>query len=91
MNMIRKTVLLVAAILMGLTAQARERMCFDKGWQFILADSVQMSDVDYNDSFWRRLDVPHDWAREGDFYAGNPSGAGGGALPGGIGYQPSGH
>ena len=84
--MIRKTVLLVAAILMGLTAQARERMCFDKGWQFILADSVQMSDVDYNDSFWRRLDVPHDWAREGDFYAGNPSGAGGGALPGGIGW-----
>ena len=86
MNMIRKTVLLVAVVLMGLTAQARERMCFDKGWRFILADSVQMSDVSYNDSFWRCLDVPHDWAREGDFYAGNPSGAGGGALPGGIGW-----
>ena len=86
MNMIRKTVFLVAAILMGLTAQARERMSFDKGWLFILADSVQMSDVSYNDSFWRRLDVPHDWAIEGDFYAGNPSGAGGGALPGGIGW-----
>ena len=45
-----------------------------------------MSEVDYNDSFWRRLDVPHDWAIEGDFYVGNPSGAGGGALPGGIGW-----
>ena len=45
-----------------------------------------MSQVDYNDSFWRRLDVPHDWAIEGDFYAGNPSGAGGGALPGGVGW-----
>ena len=45
-----------------------------------------MSQVDYDDSGWRRLDVPHDWAIEGDFYAGNPSGAGGGALPGGIGW-----
>ena len=34
----------------------------------------------------RTLDLPHDWAIEGDFYAGNPSGAGGGALPGGIGW-----
>ena len=32
------------------------------------------------------LCLPHDWAIEGDFYAGNPSGAGGGALPGGIGW-----
>ncbi|MBQ9215536.1 MAG: DUF4982 domain-containing protein [Prevotella sp.] len=84
--MIRKTMLLVSAILMGLTAQARERKCFDKDWLFILADSVQMSDACYNDSFWRRLDVPHDWAREGDFFVGNPSGAGGGALPGGVGW-----
>ena len=45
-----------------------------------------MSKVEYNDSWWRKLDVPHDWAIEGDFYAGNPSGAGGGALPGGIGW-----
>ena len=45
-----------------------------------------MANPDYNDSFWRLLDVPHDWAIEGDFYAGNPSGAGGGALPGGIGW-----
>ena len=52
----------------------------------MLADSVQMSAVGYNDSWWRKLDVPHDWAIEGDFYVGNPSGAGGGALPGGIGW-----
>jgi len=45
-----------------------------------------MANPDYDDSSWRRLDVPHDWAIEGDFYAGHPSGAGGGALPGGIGW-----
>ena len=76
----------MAAALMGLTAQARERQCFDKDWRFILADTATMAKADYNDGFWRRLDLPHDWAIEGDFYAGNPSGAGGGALPGGIGW-----
>ena len=86
MMMNRKTLLVLALTLAGLTAQARERQNFDKDWRFVLADSAQMSEVDYNDSFWRRLDVPHDWAIEGDFYAGNPSGAGGGALPGGIGW-----
>ena len=83
--MLRK-VILVTFVLIGLTAQARERQCFDKDWRFVLADSAQMSKTDYDDSRWRVLDVPHDWAIEGDFYAGNPSGAGGGALPGGIGW-----
>ena len=74
-------------VLCGLTtAQARDRQNFDRNWRFALADSIQMSQVDYDDSGWRCLDVPHDWAIEGDFYAGNPSGAGGGALPGGIGW-----
>ena len=72
--------------LVGVTAQARERQNFDKDWRFVLGDSAQMSKADYNDSWWRQLDVPHDWAIEGDFYVGNPSGAGGGALPGGIGW-----
>ena len=68
------------------TSQARERQCFDADWRFILADSTQMANADYNDSHWRKLSLPHDWAIEGDFYAGNPSGAGGGALPGGVGW-----
>ena len=68
------------------TVQARERKCFDADWRFVLADSAHMAEVDYNDSHWRKLSLPHDWAIEGDFYAGNPSGAGGGALPGGVGW-----
>ena len=77
----------LVCVLCGLTTiQARQRQNFDADWLFILADTARMSQVDYNDSFWRRLDLPHDWAIEGDFYAGNPSGAGGGALPGGIGW-----
>ena len=52
----------------------------------MFGDSAQMAEVNYDDSHWRRLNVPHDWAREGDFYVSNPSGAGGGALPGGVGW-----
>ena len=75
-----------SVVLIGLTAQARDRQNFDAGWRFILADSVQMSSQTYNDGHWRILNLPHDWAIEGDFFVGNPSGAGGGALPGGIGW-----
>ena len=50
------------------TAQARDRQNFDTDWRFILADTASMANPDYDDSFWRRLDVPHDWAIEGDFY-----------------------
>ena len=69
-----------------LAAEAREVRNFDNDWLFILADSAQMRETGYNDSHWRALDLPHDWAIEGDFLASNPSGAGGGALPGGIGW-----
>ena len=76
--------LVIMAIACGATA--RERINFDKEWRFALADSVQMSALDYNDSKWHTLNVPHDWAIEGDFSASAPSGNSGGALPGGIGW-----
>ena len=77
---------LTIMLLCSITAQARQHQNFDAGWLFVLADSVQMSRPEYNDRHWRRLDLPHDWAVEGDFMASNPSGAGGGALPGGVGW-----
>ena len=78
--------ILACAIGCILTAQARDRQNFDNGWRFVLADSAQMSKTDYHDTHWRALNLPHDWAVEGDFLCSNPSGAGGGALPGGIGW-----
>ncbi len=59
---------------------------FNKGWHFALGDCPQAAEPNYNDSSWRLLDLPHDWAIEGDFSFDNPSGPGGGALPGGIGW-----
>ena len=82
----KKSFIAIIAILCSLVSTARERVCFDSDWKFMLGDSVQMASVEYNDAHWRTLDVPHDWAIEGDFRADNPSGASGGALPGGIGW-----
>ncbi len=67
-------------------AYAREHLNIDSSWRFTLGDSVQMSSTTYDDSSWRLLDLPHDWAIEGDFSVSNPSGASGGALPGGVGW-----
>lgn len=83
-----KRLFLVTAffVFVALFLSARERKCFDEGWRFTLGDSASMANANYNDAMWRLLDLPHDWAIEGDFLASNPSGASGGALPGGIGW-----
>ena len=72
--------------LFALPLSAREHRSFDRGWLFTLSDSTEMYQPSYSDGHWRRLNLPHDWAIEGDFSPSNPSGAGGGALPGGIGW-----
>ena len=69
------------------SVSARETVNFNQGWKFALdSDSPANAEPGFNDSGWRTLDLPHDWAIEGDFDQSNPSGTGGGALPGGIGW-----
>lgn len=75
---------LVACLPMG--GHAMERQLWDAQWRFALADSPEMAQLSYDDSAWRVLNLPHDWAIEGNFYVKNPSGAVGGALPGGVGW-----
>ena len=85
-SMMKCVISVLMAVMAVLTAGARERMSFDTDWRFVLGDEKSMAQRGYDDSQWRQLNVPHDWAIEGDFSAGNPSGAGGGALPGGVGW-----
>lgn len=59
---------------------------FDNGWRFSLNANDGASKTSFDDSAWRLLNLPHDWAIEGSFSKDNPSGTGGGALPGGIGW-----
>ena len=67
---------------------AREIENFNGHWKFSLNVGAKENPEapEYDDSGWRKLNLPHDWAIEGDFDEHNPSGTGGGALPGGIGW-----
>lgn len=68
------------------SSSPRERQDFNAGWRFRLGDEPEAASPGFDDSGWRQLDLPHDWAIEGDFSRDNPSGTGGGALPGGVGW-----
>ena len=67
---------------------AREVENFNGDWKFSLNVGAKENPEapKYDDSGWRKLNLPHDWAIEGDFDEHNPSGTSGGALPGGIGW-----
>jgi beta-galactosidase len=78
--------LVVGAAAAPLASQERSRVDFDRGWRFHLGDVAHGEAPTLDDSGWRVLDLPHDWSIEGEFSEKNPAGAGGGALPGGIGW-----
>jgi beta-galactosidase len=71
----------------SVTAQSsRVTTSFDADWRFIKGDPANAEQASFDDSAWRRLDVPHDWSIEGPFDAKNPTGGGGGFLPSGVGW-----
>lgn len=63
----------------------RETHNFDFGWKFFKGQAQGAEKIDYDDSQWRDLDVPHDWSIEGSFAENNAGGENGGFLPLGIG------
>jgi len=67
---------------------ARERLVtnFCEGWKFNMGDVSKAGEATFNDSAWRKLNLPHDWSIEGTFSKDYPAGVNGGALPGGIGW-----
>lgn len=80
---------LVGACTPGADNNINDRVSFNDDWKFYLqeaSDSTDYASLAYDDSGWRKLDLPHDWAIEGSFNEDNPSGTGGGALPGGTGW-----
>lgn len=66
--------------------KARITEDFNKDWKFHLGDIPKAEGIQFDDSGWRKLNLPHDWSIEGQFGNDNPSGVGGGALPGGTGW-----
>ncbi|MBL7152594.1 MAG: DUF4982 domain-containing protein [Phycisphaerae bacterium] len=67
-------------------ASGRLVQSFDFGWKFFKGEQQDAEKVDYNDSQWRAVDVPHDWSIEGNFGKDNAGKASGAYLPLGIGW-----
>ncbi|MEI6605167.1 MAG: glycoside hydrolase family 2 TIM barrel-domain containing protein [Verrucomicrobiota bacterium] len=68
------------------TPTGRARREFDADWRFFKGEAQGASERAFDDTGWRRLDLPHDWSIEGPFDASNPSGSPGAYLPCGIGW-----
>src|SRR5258708_40214963 len=58
-------------------AQHHNRYLMDFGWTFSLGDPAHAEKSNFNDSSWRKLDLPHDWSLEGPWLKDNPSGPAG--------------
>ena len=56
----------------------------DLNWRFHLGDAREAFYMGYDDSAWRQVTLPHDWAVEHPFDRAHSSGTG--YLPGGIGW-----
>jgi len=59
---------------------------FDDDWRFFKGDAPGADAVEFDDSQWRKLEVPHDWSIEGPFDQSNPTRGAGGFLPAGVGW-----
>ncbi|HLW06673.1 MAG TPA: glycoside hydrolase family 2 TIM barrel-domain containing protein, partial [Marinilabiliaceae bacterium] len=59
---------------------------FNDHWKFSLGDDSLAFFVNFDDSQWRDLDLPHDWSIEGKFDESHATGQFGGALPAGVGW-----
>ncbi len=79
-------VLVAAGYAPAAAQRPRATLDFDRDWRLHLGDVSGAQEVTFDDSAWRRLDVPHDWSIEGEFSDTNPAGVAGGALPGGVGW-----
>lgn len=83
----------VACILIGVTlaalgsaGSAAEFQSLDDGWRFQLGDPPSAESPGFDDSQWRSLDLPHDWAFEADYAEDAAQTDRGGYKPGGVGW-----
>ena len=67
-----------------LAADARSVISLDPDWRFFQGEAAGAEAPGFNDSAWRKLDIPHDWSIEGRFDPNAPTGGAGGWLPSGV-------
>lgn len=65
-------------------ADARSVVSLDPGWSFYQGEVAGAEAVVFDDSSWRKLDIPHDWSIGGDFDQKAATTGSGGWLPSGV-------
>jgi len=78
------TLLVILFGCQNLSSDMERKIPFNSDWKFQLGDHPEAVEPGFDDSGWRLLDLPHDWAIEGDFSSEHSSGTG--YLPGGVGW-----
>jgi len=78
--------LIIIACSFAQAQTARKTEDFDANWKFFLGDDANAKDPGFDDTKWRKLNLPHDWSIEGNFDEKNPSTQAEGGLPAGIGW-----
>lgn len=68
------------------TTSPRAVISLDFDWKFSLGDQEGAHLESFDDSSWRKLDLPHDWSIEGEYSKDNPTSTQCGFLPSGIGW-----
>ena len=66
--------------------QPRAIQQFTTGWRFIQADAKGAEQASFNDTSWKPVTLPHDWAIAGPFLEDAPSRGAGAFAPTGIGW-----
>ncbi len=63
----RIPVLYFLSLLVSVDLMAGERVSFNDGWVFAKGEQAAAEKVVFNDTGWRAVQLPHDWAIEGPF------------------------
>ncbi|WP_111709569.1 glycoside hydrolase family 2 TIM barrel-domain containing protein [Lutibacter citreus] len=63
-----------------------QKSSFNSNWKFIQKDVDGAEQIEFNDTSWRTLNLPHDWSIEGEYNENNPMAGQCGYLPAGFGW-----
>ena len=68
------------------SAQSRQIQQFNTDWRFLQSDAPNAQSLNFDDSIWKPVTLPHDWAIAGPVEENAPSRAAGGFFPTGVGW-----
>ena len=78
--------ILIISTSCGKQHEYQRKINFNDGWKFQYGDVPEASDPSFDDTNWRIIDLPHDWAIEFPVAESNPSGAANGYFIGETGW-----